>query len=581
MTPSLRQIAVLFAGALMLWQGCTSVLATPFQLTFTMLQLAVALSFVFLALLHETKKSIYAFGVVFAAVVATYSLAGGLLLWPILLLAAFLLKIGTRQTAAIAICALAAGGVYFIGYERRTSLHVLPLFQHPAYAAGFVASFLGMPFGSVAAGVLSVLLFAGCLTVAVRRGVWNKQLAIVVFGIYLYTLLSAVLTAAGRMEWTDPTFKAARAARYITVPMAAWGALIVAAVWLLPMTRLARFTLPLVLAAAALVFTGCLREQELVKRSAQEASQLQIAALMLRNKVEDDATLINVYPSAAFVRERLPHLRSKRLSIYAHGTDNWLGQEVKSLWPFAQPVPGQITRVYPLEGGFEIYGWSDSPFLQDEHAVLFTNLAGKIVGFGRRPRAGFPMGFGTWETPPALAFVGFVRSSHDAGPFTAWVWAHPNKTLHRMGEPIAIPDLSVAAKSGAPLRGVTWEMDFGFHLNGQLVSDENGPAPSGPIYGSFGSNKMGELRSNDFEAPDHCLVLPVLHGLSAYGQSVKVMDAETKAVIAVAPMFDGRSVWERWQIGIPPSVRRAFVFAQDAGEGGNQWVAIGTPAACR
>jgi hypothetical protein len=190
------------------------------------------------------------------------------------------------------------------------------------------------------------------------------------------------------------------------------------------------------------------------------------------------------------------------------------------------------------------------------------------------------MGFGAWETPPALAFMGFVRSSHDAGPLTAWVWAHPNKTLHRMGDPIQIPDMSVAAESGAPVAGVTWEMDFGFHLNGQLVSDENGPAPAGPIYGSFGSNKTGELRSNDFVAPDHCLVLPVLHGLSAYGQSVQVMDAETKALIAAAPMFDGQSVWERWRISIPPGVRRVFVFAQDAGEGGTQWVAVGAPSAC-
>jgi len=73
----------------------------------------------------------------------------------------------------------------------------------------------------------------------------------------------------------------------------------------------------------------------------------------------------------------------------------------------------------------------------------------------------------------------------------------------------------------------------------------------------------------------------VLHGLSAYGQSVKLMDAHTKAVIAAAPMFDGRSIWERWRIGIPPSVQRVFVFAKDAGEGGNQWIAVGGPAACR
>jgi hypothetical protein len=218
--------------------------------------------------------------------------------------------------------------------------------------------------------------------------------------------------------------------------------------------------------------------------------------------------------------------------------------------------------------------------LKDEHAVLFTNLDRKVVGFGQRPKAGFPMGFGAWETPPALAFMGFVRSSPDAGPLTAWVWAHPNKTLHRMGDPIQIPDMSVAAESGALLPGVTWDTGMSFHLNGQLVSDENGPLPAGPIYGSFGSNRTGELRSNDFETPDHCLVLPVLHGWSAYGQSVKVMDAETKAVIAAAPMFDGRSVWERWRIGIPPTVRRVFVFAQDAGEGGNQWVAVGAPSFC-
>jgi hypothetical protein len=92
--------------------------------------------------------------------------------------------------------------------------------------------------------------------------------------------------------------------------------------------------------------------------------------------------------------------------------------------------------------------------------------------------------------------------------------------------------------------------------------------------------KTGTIRSTAFSAPGHCLVLPVLHGIASYGQSVEVRDADSNQPIAKLPMLDGQAIWERWRIVIPEATRKVVVMADDEGMGPNQWVAVATPERC-
>jgi hypothetical protein len=589
----LREMALLLAAAVMFWPGSGAVLATPFQLQFTLLQASVAVAFAMLAKLKETGRNRYAVALIIAAVVATFSSAQGMLAWPLLLAGAILLRVSVRQCAAIAVCGGAAIGAFLIGYRSTGNLHLAAIFLHFAYTLQFLGAYLGMPFATffepefgMRVGVWAMAVFVVCLLFAVISGRWKTRAGIVLLGAYLYVLASTLLTAAGRMDFTDPQFINAKQARYITVPLAAWGTLIVLVIWLLSQTKLKPLAMPITAVAAIAAFAGLTKAQPFIERAAQDFADTQIAALMLRNNIEDGPNLRTVFPDPQFITQRLPLLREKHLSLYVHGPDKWLGQDLKSLWPFFRPAPGEITRVYPVEGGLEIYGWSDSPYLRlDEHAVLFFDQNGKVAGYGKRPRAGFPLNFGTWNTPAELAFVGFVKVTPAIQTLTAYVWTTPHKTLHRMGEPFTIPNFTPASveTTGPPLEGVVWQPGLGgFHANGVLESVENGASPVGPIYGSWGDGFTGELSSTEFTVPaNHCIVLPLIHGASAYGQSVQLRDADTKKVIADLPMFDGGTFWQRWRIQIPAESMRAVVFASDRGEENNQWLALGAPAACR
>ena len=144
---------------------------------------------------------------------------------------------------------------------------------------------------------------------------------------------------------------------------------------------------------------------------------------------------------------------------------------------------------------------------------------------------------------------------------------------------------STGSRSDLPaLSGIAWQRDPNWTLQGYPASPYNGPAPTGAtIYGSWSGSdsKTGIIRSEPIPAPpNHCLVLPVLHGLTAYRQSVEVRDSDTGRSLATIPMLDGQSLWERWRIPIPGNTHHLIVVGDDEGTGPNQWTALAAPELC-
>src|ERR1700685_670413 len=212
--PSLvRKIGVLLAGVIIGWQGSAVVLADTFLLQWTLLQFAVLLSLAFLARLAERASTADLIGVVVSAIVATYSSSNGLMLWPILLAAAWLLSVRKSQMVALGVPAVSAIGVYFIGYHFTDNLSIRTLLSHPLYALEFVGCYLSMPFGAIKSSGFGMCLGLASLSIIVLLGIAaaRKRLlasrpSIVLFGSYMFLLLTAVLTAAARMDPPDPVF---------------------------------------------------------------------------------------------------------------------------------------------------------------------------------------------------------------------------------------------------------------------------------------------------------------------------------------------------------------------------------------
>lgn len=236
---TIRYSAILVTGSIIGWQGSVMAVGIPFLLNWTLTQFAAVLALALTAALKSNLRVIYLAGAVGCGSIATYSSANGMLIWPVILIAGLVASISRRYMFVIAVAGITNIGLYFVGYRISHELDIGNLTNHPIYLLGFLASYVSMPFGAlkvgsfgVWVGIVHLLIFLYLLYVSVRTRLLSSVPAIVLFGYFVFTLFTALLTAAGRMNSSDMTFTAAKASRYLTVPLANWGALLIALVWL-------------------------------------------------------------------------------------------------------------------------------------------------------------------------------------------------------------------------------------------------------------------------------------------------------------------------------------------------------------
>jgi hypothetical protein len=464
--------------------------------------------------------------------------------------------------------------------------------NHPVEGLAFLCAFMGMPFSTfgnrwlgVVIGAVNLALMAGCFALAWQRGFLKVRLGVVVFGLYLFTLLSALLTTAARMDPNEAEFNQAKAWRYITMPTVGWALLTVTLVWLAANGR-SWYRLAIAAVAIASFFCwGLNHASAWVDGTRGGAANGQIATTMLLNNVFDPDQARAIFPDAELVRAYSKVLRDNRKSIWSRGPDKWIGQDVRHLLPQNTPIAGQVTRVYPVPGGLELFGWADTNSLTDDHEMLFVDDNYRIAGFGRRPPAGMPADLGAWDTPTSLAFVGFVSIEKPVYELSVYVRTFHGKMVQPLAGKIRVPSFTdFGSRTDTPvLPGITWRPDATWTPAGYTHLSENGPAPPGVIYASWSGSdaRTGEIHTDLFAAPsNHCLVLPVLDGGSGYGQSVEVRDGDTNQSLANLPILDGRAVWKRWQIPIPDATQNVTIVADDQGTGPYQWLAVATPEQC-
>ncbi len=586
--------ATLLAGILMAWKGCAIDLAVPFLLQWTLLLLAMASSLTFLSRIREAESGWWLMGAIAAVVVGTYCSLNGLVLGPLVLAVAVLLRLGPREIVALSATAILCDGLYFLGYHVPTHFRSDSIFLHPLYGVEFVAAYLGMPFGGmkspqfgVYVGFANLVLGAGLVVVASRLRLLLSRTGIVLFGSYTFILITAILTAAGRMQIQDKELAGAKASRFLLVSLTNWAVLILLGLWLSSRTNWRRITTP-VTAFVIVVLLGVslpklrwwLRYQEDTFNSAQMAS------LSIKNGLSDSLMLRKVFPDPEFVRPLLSYLREHQLSVFA-GDDRseWLGQPVSVLGKrAASPASGAVSYTFPLESGLQVVGWLDQ---SDRHHppewLVFANEAGQIAGFGRKLPAGFPAHLRSPTTAYSQGWVGFVDSRIKSNTYTAYVM--DRGTLIPIVGSFSAPDFTAArfSETGAPISGVQWQLDNTWTLNGISSEVELGAAPAGRIYGSWSGSdaNTGQAVASFSNPPSGCFILPVVAGPIVGAQSVEISDADTGRVLERVPMQEGMSRWELWRFSIPPAVKHLRITARDEGKSWGQWLAISDPASCK
>jgi hypothetical protein len=441
----LRYAAGFLAAILFAWKGCAVALGIPFLMQWTMNQFFTVLALVFFATLYESRRAVWLLPLSASAVICNYSSGNGLLVWPLLVSLAVLLRIPWRHTAALALAGAVSTGLYFVGYERLAPLNWRAPLEHPVYFAKFMASYVSMPFAAlqgdpafgVRVGLISLLALFTFLLAAWRVRLLCTTTGIVLFGYIACVLLSALMTALGRMNPDDPLLQSPKAIRYMTMPLTYWGALAIISIWITARFFRSSGTLLASLLAVGLALlllrmSHKPRYDAWYDAVATVFADQQWAALAVESGVLDPASDKILFPDPNFVPSVAPLMRAERLSLFSQAEPFWLGRDIKTVFPAAlrPPQAGAILTAEPLETAVTVAGWATARSSLDKPLELvLIDESNRIVGLGARLPAGLPPRFSKLKIASAQQWSGFVNPAYHSHTVSPYVLTDDHKTL--------------------------------------------------------------------------------------------------------------------------------------------------------
>jgi hypothetical protein len=198
-----------------------------FQFSFLFTFFLATLSFFCVLLLDEAKAPRRLFIVpILAVVLATCTLASGLLVWPFLIALACMQKVGRKRLVALVFIAVVCFLAYFIGYQT-PSYHssVTASLQRPGSLLRYVLTFFGTSWWFLLphlARAIAFLAIGGSLVltvVSLRRETPRNKLELLLFVEIGFLLATAFVTALGRVSLGVGQ---ASSSRYQTPAMLFW-----------------------------------------------------------------------------------------------------------------------------------------------------------------------------------------------------------------------------------------------------------------------------------------------------------------------------------------------------------------------
>jgi hypothetical protein len=361
---------------------------------------------------------------ILAALGATYSLANGSLLWPLLVVAALLLRLRPAAVLSIAITGAVSTALYFHGYSRPLQ-HASPISsaQVPAKVFEYLAIYLGSTWvreydrSAIFFGTAGVVL-ALCAMLRFRSyvqgfGAFSVQLVLTL----AFCLGTALITALGRVNLG---LMQAFSSRYQTVALLFWcclGLLLVAA-----SAKRTVFAMVIQLILLAVLVRGATLARFPIRQARWHGFQLNAAAAALLTGVNDTTQLQLAYFQPDSILEVLPYMREQRLSVFAGPLASQLGTPLNSLFHVvsSDECTGAVQSLAVIGSGesqgLRITGWAWDYKHRRPPAAVVATADGVISGFGAmgdwRPtiRAVRP-----WMSTSFVGFDEYVRGGRESG----------------------------------------------------------------------------------------------------------------------------------------------------------------------
>jgi hypothetical protein len=409
-----------------------------FQVNFVLLGLFVTLSFVGLLLYwirsQEPSGSQHAARwlllSILGALSASYTLANGNLLWPLLVAAAVLL--GFRHSALISLALAGAISTAFYFHD-----YVSPMVQAnatsvksvPASFFKFAAAYLGSPWvraNQLSAAIIGIVgAGAACLFVLPFRSYvrTRKAFSVQLVLLLLFCIGTSFVTALGRLNFGTSY---ALSPRYQTFALLFWCCL---GLLLLETAGANQFKrLPLVVMQICLLAI-MLRAAYLAKYPIKEARshgfQLNAASMALLTGVHDWEQLSYTGVKLSYLMNEAPYLQQGRLSIYSGYVYSQLGKPLVSVFRLAYPDEctgglesseniGEVSNGPPA---LRITGWAWDYKHRRPPTSIMATTGGIITGLGA---------MGDWRpldkttrpevTANYIGYTGYVQGARAAGP---------------------------------------------------------------------------------------------------------------------------------------------------------------------
>jgi hypothetical protein len=391
-----------------------------FQIQFVLTSTMATLSIVSLLLYRNQSRAKFLVGCILAATTATWSLANGMLLWPLLIGAAFLLRMRRSVWAVLMAFGALNIGLYFFHYHRPLQQSSPISMNSVIVSAKYVVVYFGSTWVRHSSGIIALIagaagicaaliMIARCLRMRGSVRLLEFELSFLM----LFVLATAAITSSGRLHLG---LEQATASRYQTFALVFWCCL-----GLLLLLRVAASEKQFrVTAAAVLVVMLAFASQvRLPLIDAQwHQMRLKIVSLALLTGVQDPAALADAYPDPQVVVRDATYMKQHHLSIFAGKQFEQLGRSVDAQYHVTagSACLGEISssQVLPSDAGqgLRLTGFAWDRQIQKPAADIVATEEGRIVGFGTSAVIPF---FRTYpkpyEDPSRFGWIAFIGDS--------------------------------------------------------------------------------------------------------------------------------------------------------------------------
>ncbi len=391
-----------------------------FQLQFVVTSAMATLSIVGLLLYRRESHVRFLVICVLAATVATWSLANGMLLWPLLIGVALLLRMWRSVFAVLVPFGMLNIGLYFFHYHRPSPQSVPVSLQSVVASTEYVAVYFGSTWvrhsSSAIALVAGAIGICAALIVIVR--VLRSRRSELPFEfelsfLMLFVLATAAITSSGRLHLG---LEQATASRYQTFALVFWCCL---GIQLLLRVAASQRRFQATATALLVVMLASATQVRLPLIDAQWLQmRLKIISLSLLTGVQDPAVLADAFPDPQVVLRDAAYMKLHHLSIFAGKQYRQLGNSIDSQY---HVTPGNMclgaissSQILPADdgNGLRLTGYAWDRQLQKPAADIVATENGRIVGFGTSAVIPF---FRTrpkpHEDPSRFGWIAFVPDS--------------------------------------------------------------------------------------------------------------------------------------------------------------------------